>query len=558
MHRLVLVILITLLAPPALADAGSIQAVTVFADRAKVTRVMTEDVPRGGSVVQFTGLPEGLMPDSLRVEGESPRAVVTLGALTHEVVTTRDLTSAKEQALTDAIEALEDQVRGVAAEKAALAARQAFIQSLGKQAALRSDEEIAELRLAPDQWAGAAAAIQQDTEEALKATLAAEIRVRSLERDIAQKRAELAQLRTGQRRTYTVAVPVEADGPTPLTLRLSYQVAGASWRPLYDARLSTHDGALAVTQYGEVRQRTGEDWDGVALTLSTAQPQRGAALPSLTPWWVDLFRAVPMTRRAYEMDGFGSNVVASSPSMAMEDKMRLEKADAPEEIYAAPEPAHFAQAAIEGGEFVAAAYAIPGPASVPSGGKAVKVMVGDSAFDSALEVHVKPQLSAEAFLAARATLKGDAPLLPGAVKLFRDGAYVGEGHLALLKPGDEEVLFFGVDDKVAVERETLADLRKDAGIILRENTLERRYVTEVTNLHAEPVTLVVKETVPAPRNEKIRLEVLAEGTRAGYAQDYADITGLLAWRLEAAPGARERVGLAWRLAWPKGEEVSGL
>jgi uncharacterized protein (TIGR02231 family) len=559
--RRTLIALVLLLAPAvAHAAPSEITAVTVFADRAEVTRTLTAEVPAGASEVAFTGLPMTLAPESLRVAGESRGAAVTLGAIASEVVTSRDLTDAREQALTATLEGLEDTAALLDAQEEGLNARYAFLEALGQQAALRSDEAIAELRLNPEDWAAAAQVLGAQVGEVLAAQAELAVRRRTLERDMDKVRADLAQLRTGQRQTYTVTVPVEADGPTPLTLRLSYQVHGASWRPIYDARLSTGDGALVLTQYGEVAQRTGEDWDGVALTLSTARPAAGTALPSLTPQWVNIYdpaiRPVPRGQ-AYDYEGAHMREVASSNVVEMRDRS-VPDMSMPLSLAAEPLEAQQAQATIEGGEFVAARYAIPGPARVPSGGKAVKVKVGDFALTSTLEVHVKPQISGEAFLAARATLAGDAPILPGVLKLFRDGEYVGQGALDLLRPGDEEVLFFGVDDKVAVERETLADARADAGMLVRENTLERAYVTEITNLHAGPVTVVVKETIPAPRNTDLRVDVLAKGTRAGYAQDYADIAGLLAWRFEAAPGATERVGLAWRLTWPKGREVSGL
>jgi uncharacterized protein (TIGR02231 family) len=563
--RRTLIALVLLLAPAvAHAAPSEINAVTVFADRAEVTRTLTAEVPAGASEVAFTGLPMTLAPESLRVAGESRGAAVTLGAIASEVVTSRDLTDAREQALTATLEGLEDTAALLDAQEEGLNARYAFLEALGQQAALRSDEAIAELRLNPEDWAAAAQVLGAQVGEVLAAQVELAVRRRTLERDMDKVRADLAQLRTGQRQTYTVTVPVEAASAAPLTLRLTYQVHGASWRPIYDARLSTGDGALVLTQYGEVAQRTGEDWDGVALTLSTARPAAGTALPSLTPQWVNIYdpaaRPVPPEGAMYMGRLREERVVSSN---VMHDKIELD-ALMPASVSSEPLErwkqlkAEQAQATIEGGEFVAARYAIPGPARVPSGGRAVKVKVGDFALASTLEVHVKPQLSGEAFLAARATLAGDAPILPGVVKLFRDGEYVGQGALDLLRPGDEEVLFFGVDDKVAVERETLADARADAGMLVRENTLERAYVTEITNLHAGPVTVVVKETIPAPRNTDLRVDVLAKGTRAGYAQDYADIAGLLAWRFEAAPGATERVGLAWRLTWPKGREVSGL
>ena len=45
---------------------------------------------------------------------------------------------------------------------------------------------------------------------------------------------------------------------------------------------------MSLAQLGQVQQRTGEDWTGVALTLSTAQPSVGAVLPELDSWFVQV------------------------------------------------------------------------------------------------------------------------------------------------------------------------------------------------------------------------------------------------------------------------------
>lgn len=74
-------------------------------------------------------------------------------------------------------------------------------------------------------------------------------------------------------------VELELTGAGPATLRLEYQVGAARWAPAYVARL---DGeATKVELRAVVAQDSGEDWNGVALRLSTAEPSRFAPLPEL-------------------------------------------------------------------------------------------------------------------------------------------------------------------------------------------------------------------------------------------------------------------------------------
>ena len=61
--------------------------------------------------------------------------------------------------------------------------------------------------------------------------------------------------------------------------------------PFYDARLATGTKAqapkLQLVRRASIQQRSGENWDNVALALSTARPGAGTAAPSSPPMTVD-------------------------------------------------------------------------------------------------------------------------------------------------------------------------------------------------------------------------------------------------------------------------------
>lgn len=45
-----------------------------------------------------------------------------------------------------------------------------------------------------------------------------------------------------------------------VSLRVSYVVSDASWKPKYDLRVSSANRTMAVSYFGLVQQKTGEDW----------------------------------------------------------------------------------------------------------------------------------------------------------------------------------------------------------------------------------------------------------------------------------------------------------
>ncbi|MEQ8957290.1 MAG: DUF4139 domain-containing protein, partial [Coleofasciculus sp. C2-GNP5-27] len=79
-------------------------------------------------------------------------------------------------------------------------------------------------------------------------------------------------------------------------LIVEYFVPGARWTPTYLCRLesSTNTAAIAVRAF--LCQRTGEDWSGVRLELSTANPMTWCELPELPS--LRLGRTQPIPRKS--------------------------------------------------------------------------------------------------------------------------------------------------------------------------------------------------------------------------------------------------------------------
>jgi hypothetical protein len=65
------------------------------------------------------------------------------------------------------------------------------------------------------------------------------------------------------------------------TLSFGYVVPGARWAPNYALTLSQETGEVTISLRAAVAQKSGEDWSGVSMTLSTALPSRFSALPDL-------------------------------------------------------------------------------------------------------------------------------------------------------------------------------------------------------------------------------------------------------------------------------------
>ncbi|MGE4351555.1 MAG: mucoidy inhibitor MuiA family protein [Bdellovibrionales bacterium] len=534
---------------------SKVSEVTVFADRAAITRTAVVEVPAGSSVVVFKELPVSLMTNSLRARGKSVSAV-TLGAIESKQVSSVELVAPKERELSDKIEALKDQLDLVQADQTALAQKDTFLRSLSEQAAARAKENISVIDLKPDQWQKSASAIEAAVKETLRALAAKGVENRELNRKIEALSKDLEALRTGARASIEVRLPLESQQAARLALQISYQLRGARWNPVYDARLDTQTGKIAFVRYGEVRQHTGEDWQDVKLTLSTAQPARGASLPPLSPMWVDLFSERNVMKSRLKMTA--SDGVMAAPIGAGAQFLSMEAGVSEDNVLDEEKEVSFAPATVKASDYVGE-FETPGLAFIPADGSVHKVMIGALSIESTLVSQIKPQFdSASAYLVAQTKLAGETPILPGMANLFRDGAFVGTMRLPLLKPGQKTDFGFGVDDQIAVKVNTLKDEKSETGVIAKDDTRVKQMVVELQNLHKKPVKLSVLQTVPTAKDKEITVTLDKDYTTPGYEENVDHVVGQLGWSKTVEPQEKWDVKLGWQLSWPKGKSLVGL
>lgn len=82
----------------------------------------------------------------------------------------------------------------------------------------------------------------------------------------------------------TVVVKLSYEGDKAVAgqrLLVEYFVPGARWTPTYVCRLDSANNTASIAVRALICQRTGEDWSGVSLELSTANPQAWCELPEL-------------------------------------------------------------------------------------------------------------------------------------------------------------------------------------------------------------------------------------------------------------------------------------
>lgn len=529
--------------------ASRIDRVTVYPDGAVVTRLGKASLLEGVSQIVLRGLPASVDPASIRVEAQGD------GAFSIGAVDVRQVPGEARPALD---QVLEGKIRTLQGEKAKLAGEISAIEA--KRATIENFGKIGPDKLGPDgkvlpvaDWPAVFDAIGTALVKVQGELLALRNRISDLDAEIAalEKARPLAP-RAGQPKR-DVAIAVEAKAPVAADISVSYRVASASWLPVYEARLTTgssNAAEIAFTRRAELRQRTGEDWNEVAVELSTTRSAQGTRAPELNPLRIAFYEPPVVYEeraRALRMD---AERTAKSPALSA---VPAPIAPAPDMADAAPKPAEVQTASLSASAYQAS-FKVPGRVTVPQDGSSKAVVLTQGKVKPELSARTTPELEEKAYLEATFNHEDEAPLLAGEVYLHRDGAYIGKGRLGQVAPGDKVELGFGADDRLKVTRVPVRRRENDSGWLGSTRTDQREFKTVIKSLHAQPVKLTVTERIPFSENSAITIELLSQSTPPTEKQ-VGDKRGVSAWSFELAPGAQKEIRLAYRIKYPGDREV---
>jgi len=525
-----------------------ITAVTVYPDRALTSRSVSLNLKPGSYLIAFDSLPTLIQDDSVRVEGKGSAGVTIVGLEVKRAFLEQS-GEKRVKELDEEIHALEQRSGALDARKAGLSAQKAFLESIRVAWGDRISKELAIGRPTSAELLDAAGFVASGVTKAEQLTLDIETEKKSIKDKIDSLRRQLDESTGSSRKeTKTVEVMLDVAREGNLTLDLATVIPQAGWVPSYDVRLAADAKTAELTFRAMVRQQTGEDWNNVDLTLSTARPAAGGAPPELNPWRISIFRPQPMAApMMYE-------AAAAAPTRRNKAKKagRMDADTATSEDELAKEaPASFETARISD-EQSSVAFHIPRPLDIPSDGSQHGSVVAIEQLPVIMEFMAIPKLSPLVFLRSEIVNRAAYPLLPGKVNTFAGNTYTGSSQLKKVAAGEKFDLFFGSDDQVTVKREELKQ-QKEAGIF-GKNRVSYRYRIELNNFRKEPLTVTLRDQLPLAGDEEIKVSLDDPSIKP----DEFGTDGRVTWRTPLKAGEKKELTFGILVEYPKDREVTGL
>ena len=548
--RSLLLLLIVPLALRAAPVDSKISAVTVYTDRAVVTRTAQVDLTPGLTELVFANLPESLNERSLQVSGSGSAQATILDVSAKQTYV--DFTpNARVKELEDQLKALGKQMRGLEDRGALLGAQTDTLVRL--EAVLFAPPTKDTPRPELKDLGTSLAYLAEQRAKIVGERASLDEQKAELTQKIAAVEAQLSELRgSGGRAFKTVTVRLQAAQAGRLDLALAYTVPGAGWTPGYDARVTSGERAVAIDYFGLVRQSTGEDWSNVALTLSTARPSLGGAAPVLSAWNLDVWLPRPMpvaaaapaaARMSYGANDARQVNMQTLTSNAAEDaELKLESF----EVSAA-------SARLQAGA-TSAAFKIAVASTVPSDNSPQKVPITSAKLAANPEYLTVPKRQATAFLTAKVVNSTDYPLLGGAMNVFLDGTFVATSNLRTVMAGEKFDLALGADEGIAVKHKRVQRFAEETGFTSKTTRITYEYLITIQNNKRTAERVIVADQIPLSRNEKIVIKQVLPDPKEAKPTD----EGTLKWTLDLKPGEKRDLTVKFTVEHPNDVNVSGL
>lgn len=551
---------------------SKISAVTIFMDRALITRTAALTPTPGDYQLLFDDLPENIISQSLQVDGKGD---FLLKQFQYREKTTSDDSGTKKIAeLRSRIKTLQFQIKEMD-DKIQQSEKETefFERIIDKITKSDSNAEKTE-PLDPDKWIKMVSFYHSQLDAILKESREATRQKEDNEAEINRLQGEISNT-TGSSVTtkYQVELSVLVKSAGPIRLDLSYLVTEAAWIPGYDLRVSTEKKTMTVVYNAVVQQNTSEDWTDVELKFSTAKPNIASKHPDLQRWSVDLYTPPPVVvttakvapgvnqqvmqqqfQQPANMTNVYQEVVVNVDGLAKQVKVSKLDDEARKRQQEFRSEMEKLESEVED-KSISVVFAMPGKNTIKSDNVPHKISIMTRELPAYFRYSTVPKLMKAAFLKARVKNTSDYPILPGDYNVFLNNAFITTSRMGFKSTNEEFWTFLGMDEGIKVEYKS-KEKYKDSSAFLGKTSSNLIYdnLVSITNNKKIEVEIVIWDQLPISNNKEITVELLEPKQINNTSLKKTD-NDFLEWMYRLKPGEKLEIPLKFAIQYPKGREI---
>lgn len=505
-----------------------ITAVTVYPDRALITRVATLELA-AETEVTLPDLSGFLDEQSVKIRGE--------GLVIGDVKVKRgyiEKPSPKVQELEKKIREIEEKIKKRDDEKAVIKAKEEFLNSIKLTTPEIIGKELREGKISPLTWREAINFLSSEYTKLKTRALEIEKEKEELNKELTALRKELADIRAlvENRKEISFRATPRREGKVELVIEYLIPQE-VFWSPGYEIYADMEKKSASLSFYARVWQRTGEDWDGVSMTISTARPLQFVSLPEPYPWYVDLMEVYP---KAMDIQPYLMEEEVDKAAMA--------------EIKAEPEAARRVETGIS------LHYSLPKRVTLKSGEPEKRFLVSQVRVPAEYEFYSFPKSIERVFMRGKVFNNTEEVFLAGEANTYIGSEYTGRLAIPDFTPGETLEINFGTDERVGVKRELVRMFTARAGGLFgRRERKEFLYRITLENHRPADIKFSLLEQYPISQRQEISVKV-----NRIFPEEFVEDRekGKITWAGELEPGKKFTAELGFTVEYPRGKRVSGL
>jgi hypothetical protein len=568
---------------------GRVTAVTVYQGQALVTREVEIPGEQGLVEVVVGNLPEAVLPGSLFAE---PGDGVQVRSVRYRTRPVEEDVRQEVRQLDEQIQNVQDGLEAVNRQRAVLAQRINYLTQLEQFSAGTAQQELKSGVLNAE-------TIQKLTEFLFKSRTEVAQQELELNKSHRSRQKEL-DLLTRKRQTLAASsartlreavVFVDCAQAGRIHLRLSYLVGNASWSPSYNLRAGDRREQLVVEYNASVQQMSGEDWNDVAMTLSTAAPSLVAKAPRLEPLAIKLGVLEPPAQSLSAADSYAQvqkqladlgkqrgTTMLAAPNSAAEAAVRsslsgeeastagragggggvggwgFEPNGSTDDDLVLNAAAREWQlldfnnslaelrrggkdSSQQGAEGVSVSYALTNRTSLPSRSDRQLIQIATTPLKGEFYRLATPVLTSYVYEEVKVVNTSEVVFLAGPAATFVGGQFVGRGQMPTVAAGESFTAGLGIDASLRTARELVDKQERIQG---GNRVVDFTYQLAVENFGGAAVDVRLLDRLPTAGEDDVKITLVKSDSPVSDdpAHQLADgKKGILRWDVKVEPNA---------------------
>ena len=260
-------------------QTSKITDVTVYLDGAEISRQASVNLKSGNSEFTISGLSPHIEESSIQISGLKNASILSINY---------GINYLSKQNQNDSIEALQAELKSITTKKAnqynLISGYNEELTLIQSNNRLSNETKVVSL----EQLKSFATYYRTRITELKMLINKANAVIEDYNQTEVDIKRQLAEFNLDENvETGEIKLKLNADNPTKLDLKITYNIKNAGWFPIYDLKAEKINSPINLEYKAHIFQSSGCDWSDINLVLSTSDPNTNNEKPIVNPKYLN-------------------------------------------------------------------------------------------------------------------------------------------------------------------------------------------------------------------------------------------------------------------------------